>query len=176
MSGSSAIRRGLQPVRSRSSQIRAASSAGTCAGDRPGRLERSARHASDAWSAKVASRQRRTHSLSAGPDLQPHTVRNVPGHVTEVLGAAPVGGYHRDMSVKQRFHDAIDAMTEPEATAALQSLADASGAPVGWMLDHAPSEAPVDDEVESLSLFDIEHATGPSTVSADELKQSLGIE
>jgi hypothetical protein len=32
----------------------------------------------------------------------------------------------------------------------------------------------LDDEVESLSLFDIEHATGSSTVSADEAEKDLG--
>lgn len=80
------------------------------------------------------------------------------------------------MSVKQRLHAAIDAMTEREATAALQSLADASGDPVAWMLDHAPSEAPLDDEVEALARFDAEHAAGSSTISPDELKQALGIE
>jgi hypothetical protein len=64
------------------------------------------------------------------------------------------------MSVKQRLHAAVDAMSEPEATAALQSLADASGDPVGWMLNHAPSDAPLDDEVEALAQFDIEHAAG----------------
>jgi hypothetical protein len=41
-------------------------------------------------------------------------------------------------------------MTEPEATAALRSLADASGDPVRWMLDHAPFDAFLDDEVEAL--------------------------
>jgi hypothetical protein len=80
------------------------------------------------------------------------------------------------MSVKQRLHAAVDAMTEPEATAALQSLADASGDPVRWMLDHAPSEAPLDDEVEALARFDSEHPAGTPTISVDELKQSLGIE
>ncbi len=80
------------------------------------------------------------------------------------------------MSVKQRFHAAVEAMTESEAAAALQSLADASGDPVAWMLDHAPSEAPTDDEVEVLTQFDIEYAAGSSTISGDELKQSLGIE
>ena len=92
------------------------------------------------------------------------------------LGATPDGGYHRDMSVKQRLHAAVDAMTEPEATAALQSLADASGDPVAWLLDHAPSEAPLDDEVEALARFDAQHGAGSSTISADALKQSLGLE
>jgi HAMP domain-containing protein len=82
------------------------------------------------------------------------------------------------MSVKRRLHAAIDAMTEPEATATLQSLADASGDPVAWMLDHVPPEPPMDDEVEALARFDAEHkhAAGSSTISADKLKQSLDIE
>jgi hypothetical protein len=92
------------------------------------------------------------------------------------MGVTPGDGYDRDMSVKQRLHAAVDAMSEPEATAALQSLADASGDPVGWMLDHALSDAPLDDEVEALAQFDIEHAAGSPTLSADELKQSLGSE
>src|SRR3954447_25187586 len=42
--------------------MRCASSSGTRAGLRRGRLERSARHASDARSSGAAARQRRTHS------------------------------------------------------------------------------------------------------------------
>jgi len=80
------------------------------------------------------------------------------------------------MSARQRLHAAVDAMTETEATAALQSLAEASGDPVRWMLDHASSAPPSPDEIEALARFDIEHAAGLSTISADELKQSLGIE
>ena len=59
---STAIVLGLQPVRVRSSQMRASSSAGTLPGEWCGRLERSARQASEACSARVAARQRRTHS------------------------------------------------------------------------------------------------------------------
>src|SRR5439155_5255796 len=57
---SSASRRGLQPVRRRSSQIRCSSAAGTCLGLVFGRLERSCRQASDARSAGEAARQRTT--------------------------------------------------------------------------------------------------------------------
>ncbi len=56
------MRLGLHPVRRRSSQIRSASSVGTCAGERRGRLERSSKHAKDARAAGVAARHRRTHS------------------------------------------------------------------------------------------------------------------
>jgi hypothetical protein len=44
------------------------------------------------------------------------------------------------------------------------------------MLEHAPSDAAFDDEVEALARFDTEQAVGASTSSTDELKQSLGIE
>lgn len=80
------------------------------------------------------------------------------------------------MSVKERLHAAVDAMSEPEAAAALQSLATASGDPVAWMLDHAPGEAPEADEIEALEQFDRDDASAARTLSADELKSSLGIE
>jgi len=66
-------------------------------------------------------------------------------------------------------------MSEPEAAAALQSLAAASGDPVARMLDHAPSEPPQPDEIEPLAQFEREGASG-DTLSADELRTSLGIE
>jgi len=48
------------------------------------------------------------------------------------------------MTAKERLRQALDTMTEEEAGAALRTLADASGDPVAWMLDHAP----IDDEPE----------------------------
>ncbi len=80
------------------------------------------------------------------------------------------------MSVKDRLHAAVEAMSEPEAAAALRSLAEASGDPVAWMLDHASSEAPETDEIEALEQFDRDIAAGATTLSADELKMSLRIE
>jgi hypothetical protein len=49
------------------------------------------------------------------------------------------------MTVKDRLHNAVETMSDEEASAALRTLAEASGDPVGWMLDHAP----VDDEPET---------------------------
>ena len=49
------------------------------------------------------------------------------------------------MTVKERLHNAVETMTDEEARAALRTLADASGDPVAWMLDHAP----LDDEPET---------------------------
>ena len=49
------------------------------------------------------------------------------------------------MTVKQRLHNAVEAMSDEEASTALRTLAEASGDPVAWMLDHAP----LDDEPET---------------------------
>jgi hypothetical protein len=49
------------------------------------------------------------------------------------------------MTVKDRLHNAVETMSDEEASAALRTLADASGDPVVWMLDHAP----LDDEPET---------------------------
>lgn len=46
------------------------------------------------------------------------------------------------MTVKERLHDAVETMSDDEARAALRTLADASGDPIAWMLNHAP----LDDE------------------------------
>jgi len=49
------------------------------------------------------------------------------------------------MTIKERLHQAVDTMTDEEARAALRTLAEASGDPVAWTLDHAP----LDDEPET---------------------------
>ena len=49
------------------------------------------------------------------------------------------------MTTKERLRQAVETMTEEEAETALRTLAEASGDPVAWMLDHAP----LDDEAES---------------------------
>jgi hypothetical protein len=49
------------------------------------------------------------------------------------------------VTVKERLHNAVETMTDDEARAALRTLANASGDPVAWMLDHAP----LDDEPET---------------------------
>ena len=46
------------------------------------------------------------------------------------------------MTVKERLHDVVETMSDEEAQVALRTLAEASGDPVAWMLDHAP----LDDE------------------------------
>lgn len=49
------------------------------------------------------------------------------------------------MTTKERLHQAVEIMSDEEAASALQTLAEASGDPVTWVLDHAP----LDDEPES---------------------------
>ena len=49
------------------------------------------------------------------------------------------------MTVKERLHTAVETMSDEEAQAALRTLAESSGDPVAWMLDHAP----LDDEPET---------------------------
>jgi hypothetical protein len=49
------------------------------------------------------------------------------------------------MTVKERLHNAVETMSDEEAQVALRTLAEASGDPVSWMLDHAP----LDDETET---------------------------
>jgi hypothetical protein len=53
--------------------------------------------------------------------------------------------YRGFMTTKERLRQAVETMTEDEAGAALRTLAEASGDPVAWVLDHAP----LDDEAES---------------------------
>lgn len=55
------------------------------------------------------------------------------------------GCYVYGMTVKERLHNAVETMTDEEASSALRTLAEASGDPVAWMLDHAP----LDDESET---------------------------
>lgn len=54
-------------------------------------------------------------------------------------------GYRGLMTTKERLQHAVETMTEEEAATALRTLAEASGDPVAWVLDHAP----LDDEPES---------------------------
>jgi hypothetical protein len=49
------------------------------------------------------------------------------------------------MTVKERLHNAVETMSDEEASVALRMLAESSGDPVVWMLDHAP----LDDEPET---------------------------
>jgi hypothetical protein len=52
------------------------------------------------------------------------------------------------MTVKERLHNAVETMSDEEAQVALRTLAESSGDPVSWMLDHAPLDDEPETEVE----------------------------
>lgn len=56
------------------------------------------------------------------------------------------------MTVKDRLRNAVETMSDEEASAALRTLAEASRDPVGWMLDHAPLDDEPETEEERLAV------------------------
>ncbi len=83
-----------------------------------------------------------TGRLSAGPRSGK---KSDAGLGRQLPGFESPGGYLGCMTIKERLHEAVETMTDEEATAALRTLAEASGDPVAWTLDHAP----LDDEPET---------------------------
>lgn len=70
------------------------------------------------------------------------------------------------MTAKEHRHLVVDTMTEEEAGTALRTLAEASGDPVAWMLNHAP----IDDEPET------DHcASAAPSRPLDDVKAEFGI-
>lgn len=96
--------------------------------------------------------------------------------VTSAIGGGR-GGTLDGVTVKEQLQHAVKAMTEDEARAALRTLADASGDPVGWMLAHAPvDDEPVSDEERAaVEEAKRELAAGAPTASLDEVKRELGL-
>lgn len=72
---------------------------------------------------------------------------------------------------KERLHHAVEAMTDEEARAALRTLADASGDPVAWMLDHAPldDEPVTDEERRAVAEARADRERGIEPVSLDDV-------
>lgn len=58
------------------------------------------------------------------------------------------------MTIKERLHQAVETMSDEEATAALRTLAEASGDPVAWALDHAPLDDEAETEAERRAVAD----------------------
>jgi hypothetical protein len=75
------------------------------------------------------------------------------------------------VTVKERLHQAVETMTDEEARAALRTLADASGDPVAWMLDHAPpdDEPETDEELEAVAEARTERERGVEPVPLDDV-------
>lgn len=81
------------------------------------------------------------------------------------------------MTVKERLHQAVDAMTDEEARAALSTLADASGDPVAWTLAHAPldDEPETDEERSAVTEARRERSSGEPTIPLEQVKRELGL-
>ncbi len=75
------------------------------------------------------------------------------------------------MTVKERLHHVVDAMSDTEARAALRTLADASGDPVAWMLDHAPfdDEPETEEERRAVTEAHADRDGGISPVPLDDV-------
>lgn len=84
--------------------------------------------------------------------------------------------YRRTMTAKERLRQALDTMAEEEAGAALRTLAEASGDPVAWMLDHAPidDEPETDDERQAVAEARADRERGIEPVSLEDVKAEFG--
>jgi hypothetical protein len=75
------------------------------------------------------------------------------------------------MTTKERLRQAVETMTEEEAGTALRTLAEASGDPVAWMLDHAPldDEAESEDEREAVAAGRVDRERGIKPVPLEDV-------
>jgi hypothetical protein len=75
------------------------------------------------------------------------------------------------MTVKERLHNAVETMSDEEASLALSTLAEASGDPVAWMLDHAPldDEAETEDERQAVAEAHADRERGVQPVPLESV-------
>jgi hypothetical protein len=80
------------------------------------------------------------------------------------------------MTIKERLDQAVDTMTDEEARAALRALAQASGDPVAWMLDHAPldDEPETEDERQAVAEAHADRQQGVKPVALEDVAAELG--
>jgi len=80
------------------------------------------------------------------------------------------------MTIKERLHQAVDTMTDEEARAALRTLAEASGDPVAWMLDHAPrdEEPETDQERQAVADARADRERGINPVPLEDVLAEFG--
>lgn len=80
------------------------------------------------------------------------------------------------MTIKERLHQAVDTMTDEEARTALRTLAEASGDPVAWMLDHAPldDEPETDEERQAVADVRADRERGIEPVALEDVVAELG--
>jgi len=79
--------------------------------------------------------------------------------------------YRGVMTTKERLLHAVDTMSEEEAATALRILAEASGDPVAWVLDHAPldDEAESDEEREAVTAARADRERGVMPVPLEDV-------
>jgi hypothetical protein len=79
--------------------------------------------------------------------------------------------YLDPVTVKERLHHAVETMSDEEARAALRTLADASGDPVAWMLDHAPldDEPETDEERQAVAEARADRARGIKPIPLEDV-------
>jgi len=82
------------------------------------------------------------------------------------------------MTHNERLQQAIETMSDEEARAALQTLAEASGDPVAWMLDHAPidDEPETDEERRAVLEVRMDHERGIKAVPFEEVLAEFDIQ
>jgi hypothetical protein len=85
-------------------------------------------------------------------------------------------GYLERMTIKERLHQAVDTMTDEEAREALRTLAEASGDPVAWTLDHAPldDEPETDAERQAVAEARADRERGVQPVPLDDVLAEFG--
>jgi hypothetical protein len=81
------------------------------------------------------------------------------------------------MTAKERLRQALDTMTEEEAGEALRTLAEASGDPVAWMLDHAPidDEPETNEERQAVAEARADRERGIEPIPLEDVKAEFGI-
>jgi len=80
------------------------------------------------------------------------------------------------MTIKERLHQAVDTMTDEEASAALRTLAEASGDPVAWTLNHAPldDEPETDEERHAVADVHADRERGIKPIPLEDLRAEFG--
>jgi hypothetical protein len=82
------------------------------------------------------------------------------------------------MTVQERLQHAVGTMSDDEAHAVLRMLAEASGDPVAWMLDHAPIDDEPETEEERRAVAEVhaDRERGLKPIPLEDVKAEFGIE
>jgi hypothetical protein len=80
------------------------------------------------------------------------------------------------VTIKERLHQAVDTMTDEEAALALRTLAELSGDPVAWTLDHAPLDDEPETEEERQAVADAhaDRERGIKPIPLEDVRAEFG--